>query len=239
MTARLRRADPFLAVAGAICVVVALVIIWLARLSVGYDVYVSQLGATGAPTARLFEIALLLVVVGGSLVGVASRDIRSTVRWLALWTPAVSLWVASGFFLVASQVTCTPGCPIPWGASFDWQDLTHIVCAVLAFSAACWAMLQASFARGHRPLAVFSRASGIAVAVIAGGGGILSLAHVLTDLGARLELVATTIAILWVASYGIVIAVRGSKPSAVTVVEPAEPSEPAEVAREPELARAD
>jgi hypothetical protein len=212
MTAsRLDRADQFLGIAGAVCVTAALVIIWLARLSIGYDVYVSQLGATGAPTAHVFQLALLLVVAGGSLVGVVGRGIRSTVRFLALWTPAVSLWVASGFFLVASQVTCTPGCPIPWGVTFSWQDLGHITCAVLAFAAACWAMLQASFARGHRAISLFSRFSAVAVAVISGAGGILSLARWQTDLGARLELVATTIAILWVAIYGIVLAVAARR----------------------------
>jgi hypothetical protein len=127
---------------------------------------------------------------------------------LASWTPAVSLWIASGFFLVASQVTCTAGCPLPYGPTFDWQDVTHIACAVLAFAAACWAMLQTSFAREHRILARFSLAMGGGVAVIAGAGGILSLARFATDFGSRLELAATTLAILWVAVFGVAVAVR-------------------------------
>jgi heme A synthase len=193
---------------GSVLVLAALVIIWIDRLSVGRDVYVSELGSTGAPTARSFEVALLLIVAGGTLIGFAGRDVRSRLRVLALWTPAVSLWIASGFFLVASQVTCTAGCPVPYGPSFDWQDLTHVFCATAAFIVACWGMLQTSFADGHRVLARFSLAMGIAVGVVAAVGGILSLANFETAFGSRLELVATTLAILWVAVYGAVIAAR-------------------------------
>ncbi|WP_213815621.1 DUF998 domain-containing protein [Glaciihabitans sp. dw_435] len=193
----------------------------MARLSVSRDLYVSELGATGQPTAKQFEIALLLIVVGGSLIAFAGRDIRSRLPVLRVWTPAISLWIASGFFLVASQVTCTSGCPVPYGPSFTWQDLTHITCAVIAFGAAVWAMLQASFARDHRALAIFSRASGAAVAVIAGAGGILSLIGVATGFGSRLEFVATTVAIGWVAVYGAVIAARAitGRPLADTLVD--------------------
>jgi hypothetical protein len=205
MSPRVR--DAVAGILGAVLVLIALALIWVARLRTG-DVYVSELGATGAPTARMFEVALLLIVVGGSLIAFAGRDVRSRLRVLAAWSPAVSLWIACGFFLVASQVTCTAGCPVPYGPSFDWQDLGHITCAVLAFAAACWGMLQTSFAREHRALAIFSRVCGIGVAVIAGAGGILSLADFDTSFGSRLELAATTIAVLWVAVYGAVIAVR-------------------------------
>jgi hypothetical protein len=67
-------------------------------------------------------------------------------------------------------------------------------------------MLQVSFARHQRVLAVFSRLSGAAVAVIAGAGGLLSLTNVATGFGSQLEFVATTIAILWLAVYGVLAA---------------------------------
>jgi hypothetical protein len=69
-------------------------------------------------------------------------------------------------------------------------------------------MLQVSFVRGQRRLALFSRISGASVAIIAATGGILSLIGFATDFGSRLELVATTIAIGWVAVYGAVIGFR-------------------------------
>jgi hypothetical protein len=195
-------------VTGCVLVSAALAIIWIARSTVTRDVYVSELGATGAPTAKWFQLALLLLVAGGSLVAYAARDIRAAAPLLRAWTPAVSLWIGCGFFLVASQVTCTAGCPLPVGASFTWQDFIHTTVAVLAFTAACLAMLQISFSKGSRMLAGFSLAAGLAVAVIAGIGGLLSLARFEANFGSRLELLATTIAIGWLVVLGAILAVR-------------------------------
>ncbi|MHC5795043.1 DUF998 domain-containing protein [Lacisediminihabitans sp. FW035] len=196
---------------GSAFVLVALVIIWVARVSQGRDLYVSELGAAGQPTARWFEGALLLIVVGGSLIAYAARGIRCRLPLLSIWAPAVSLWIGCGFFLVASQVTCTSGCPLPMGTTFTWQDLVHTVVAVLAFAAACLGMVQVSFAAGHRSLARLSLASGVAVALIAGAGGILSLARFQADFGSRLELAATTIALAWLLTLGVMMAVRPAR----------------------------
>ncbi len=205
---RLRSLGPVGAILGSVIVLVALVIIWGARVVQGRDLYVSELGAAGQPTARWFQAALVLVVVGGSLIAYAARSIRSRVSVLAAWSPAVSLWIGCAFFFVASQVTCTTGCPLPVGASFTWQDLIHTVVAVLAFSAACFGMLQVSFAVGHRSLARLSLGAGVAVAVIAGAGGILSLARFEAGFGSRLELAATTIALGWLFALGMTMARR-------------------------------
>lgn len=202
---------------GSVFVLAALVIIWAARISQGRDLYVSELGAAGQPTAHWFEGALLLIVVGGSLIAYAARGIRSRVPLLSLWAPTISLWVGCGFFLIASQVTCTSGCPLPVGVSFTWQDLIHTVVAVLAFAAACLGMLQVSFAAGHRSLARFSLGAGVAVAVIAGAGGILSLARFQTDFGSRLELAATTIALGWLLTLGLMMTRRTVGVAASTI----------------------
>ena len=204
----MRRAELGASIVGCVLVIAALAIIWGARLTVPRELYVSELGAQGMPTAGWFEVALLLVVAGGSAIAWAGRRVRSRVRVLSAWAPAVSLWVACGLFLFASQVTCTPGCPIPFGDSFVLQDFLHTLAAVLAFAAACWAMLQASFAQNHRVLAIFSRATGIAVAVIAGTGGLFSLFRFQQALGSRLEFVATTLAIAWLVVFGAVLAAR-------------------------------
>ncbi|MCU1404290.1 MAG: hypothetical protein JWQ43_593 [Glaciihabitans sp.] len=209
-----RYGDAAAGIGGGVLVLLALALIWISRLSMSRDVYVSEMGATGEPTARLFQIALLLVVAGGSLIAFASRTIHTRVRVLRLWTPAISLWLACGFFLVASQATCTPGCPVPFSERFTLQDFVHIFCAVLAFAAACWAMLQVSFARHQRRLILLSRTCCAAVALIAGAGGILSLINVATVFGSRLEFVATTIAIGWVAAYGAVIGAGHLAPAA-------------------------
>ena len=196
---------------GSVFVMVALVIIWAARLEQGRDLYVSELGADGEPTAQWFEGALLLIVAGGSLIAYAARSIRSRVPLLSLWAPAVSLWIGCGFFFIASQVTCTSGCPLPVGANFTWQDLIHTVVAVLAFAAACLGMLQVSFAVGYQSLSRLSLGAGVAVALIAGAGGILSLARFQTDFGSRLELAATTIALGWLLTLGVMMALRPLK----------------------------
>jgi hypothetical protein len=188
---------------GCACVVAALVIIWVARVSVGRDVYVSELGATSMPTARWFEAALLLIVVGATVIAWAARGLRSWPPILKAWIPAISLWISAGGFLVASQVPCTTGCPVPYGPGFTWQNFTHTTVAVLAFAAACWAMVQVAFAKGHRAIAIMSLACAIAVAVVAGAGGLFSLFRFDVNLGSRFELVATTIGLGWLAALGL------------------------------------
>ena len=61
-----QRAVPILLAIGTICVLGGLAVIWAARLTVPYPVYVSELGAAGAPTARPFAAALVLIAIGGS-----------------------------------------------------------------------------------------------------------------------------------------------------------------------------
>ncbi len=196
------RRDAFIAIAGCVVIAASLALIWGARATIDHPLYVSELGAEGMPTRYWFMAALLCLVVAGACIGWAGRRVRAEIRVLSLWAPAVSLWVASGLFLVASQVTCTPGCPVPYGPTFDWQDLTHIVCAVVAFAFACWAMLQSAFARHHRALAILSGVCCWTVAVIAGAGGIMSLARFEVEIGAWCEFAATTIAILWCGIFG-------------------------------------
>ena len=204
----MRKAELIASVGGCVLVIAALVIIWTARLSIPRALYVSELGAEGMTTAGVFELALLLIVAGGAAIAWAGRRVRSNARVLRAWAPAVSLWVACGLFLFASQVTCTSGCPLPYGDTFNLQDFLHTLAAVLAFAAACWAMLQSSFAQNHRVLAIFSRATGIAVAVIAGTGGLFSLFRFQVAFGSQLEFVATTLAIAWLVVFGAVLAAR-------------------------------
>ena len=218
----MRRAELAASLGGCVLVLVALVIIWVAKLSIPRDLYVSELGAEGMPTEHWFEASLLLIVVGGSAIAWAGRRVRSRARVLRAWAPALSLWIACGLFLFASQVTCTQGCPLPYGDTFNLQDFLHTLAAVLAFAAACWAMLQASFAQNHRVLAIFSRITGIAVAVIAGTGGLLSLFRYQQGFGSQLEFVATTLAIAWLVVFGSVLAARAvlAKTPAHEVQEP-------------------
>ncbi|WP_334150662.1 DUF998 domain-containing protein [Microbacterium sp.] len=190
------------AIGGSVLVGVALTIIWSARLTTDRTLYVSGLGADGEPTAAAFELALLLLVAGGFAVAWAARGLRSTLPWLSAWSPSLSVAIASSLFLLASQVPCTSGCPLPVGPTFTWQDLIHTTAAVLAFALAAIAMLQVSFVEGRPVLRLLSLGSGVSTAVIAAAGGILSLLQYRTDIGSILELVATTIGMGWLMILG-------------------------------------
>ena len=199
-----QRAVPVLLAIGTVSVLSGLTIIWAARLTVPYPVYVSELGAVGAPTAFPFKVALLLIAAGGCSVALASGHVRSSVRGLDRWAPAVSLGFAALCFVLASQVTCTAYCPVPLiDPASTVQDLVHTVSAVLGFAAACFAMLQVSFATRLPRVARFSLASCVAVALITIAGGLMAIVRVATDVGAWLELVGTTVAIAWIAVYAL------------------------------------
>ncbi|MFD5831602.1 DUF998 domain-containing protein [Lentzea sp. NPDC060358] len=196
------------ALGGSVLVSTSLVNIWAAKSTVDRTLYVSGLGADGEPTARWFEIALLLLVAGGYAVAWALRGACATGRW----TPASSVALASSFFLVASQVPCTYGCPVPLGDTFSWQDLTHVVSAVAGFSSAVLAMAQMSLSAIHPVLRRLSRTCGALVAVIAAAGGLSCLLGVRTDIGSLLEFVATTVGMGWLVVIGVAVAVsRGER----------------------------
>lgn len=188
---------------GAVLAWASLSIIAVARSTVHRDAYVSELGAQGEPTAKWFQAALLLLVLAGLSVAWVGRRIRSRVAVLRWWPPSVSLTIASVLFLVASQVTCTSGCPVPrFGPNLSWQDLGHVTAATLAFAFAAWAMLQCAFAIGHRVIRRFSLVAAVSVAVISATGGLMSVFNFYAGLGSYLEFTATTIGIAWVAVYG-------------------------------------
>jgi len=199
-----QRAVPLLLAVGTIAVLAGLTVIWAARLTVPYPVYVSELGARGAPTAVPFAVALLCIAAGGCAIALASGHIRSTAPLLGRWAPAITLGFAGLCFLLASQITCTAACPVPLvDPRSTVQDLVHTLTAVLGFAAACYAMLQVAFATALPRIARFSLFCCVAVAVITIVGGLLAIVHVATDVGAWLELSGTTVAIAWLAAYGL------------------------------------
>jgi hypothetical protein len=202
---------------GAGLVLIGLIVLLIARSTLTRAVYVSEMGAAGMPTSTAFSVGLLLIAAGGALVAGGSRGVRSRWRWLSRWLPATSILVASICFAFASQVTCTSGCPLPVGATFSWQDLLHTTAAVLGFAAACVAMLQVASAEGQPVVARFSLIAGVLVAVIAGVGAIFSLTRTLLWLGGNLEFIATAIAILWLAGYGLTLSVVSAPASSPAV----------------------
>lgn len=229
-----QRAIPALLAIGTACVLGGLALIWAARLTFDRPVYVSEIGAQGAPTAAVFAVALLLIAAGGFGIALASGHVRSSIRWLDRWAPAASLGFAALCFVIASQVTCTANCPVPLADPRSTaQDLLHTVSAVLGFAAACFAMLQVAFATHLPRVSRLSLVSCVAVAGITILGGMLAIVHVATDLGAWLELVGTTVAILWIAVYSIALARGPVAPAMVDAVEAAPAAVPGAAAGDP------
>ncbi len=203
-----------------------LVLIWVARLSADRFLYVSELGAAAEPTAVVFRIALSAVAVSAALVALCMPRLSPRTRVFTAVPAAVVLGVVAAAFGVASQVTCTQYCPLPVGDAFTWQDLIHTVCAVIGFAGASFVMVQVATDRRFRRLARLSAAAAISVAVIAGIGGLLSLLQFGTQLGGILELIATTIALLWLIGLASLLAVDTAQRagrSAPVVVDPRPP----------------
>lgn len=192
---------------GALVVVAALMTIWAARATLTHWVYVSELGAEGAPTARVFAVALLAVAAGGVCVAFAAGALRAGNPALGAWPVATTIAASAICFLVASQVTCTNSCPVPFvDPRSEPQDLVHIVFAVLGFALGCYAMLQCAFVRGNLVVLRMSMVACVAVATITIVGGLLAIVHVAVDLGAAAEYAGMTIAIGWLATLGTTLA---------------------------------
>jgi hypothetical protein len=203
---------------GAVFAAIGLAIIWIARSTVDRPIYVSELGAQGMPTAQAFTAALLTIAAGGLLVAGFGGRSRPDVRWLAGWIPAVSIAIASSCFVLASQVTCSYGCPVPIvDPRSTLGDLVHTSSAILGFVAACYAMLQVSFSKSHPVLARVSLCASLLVGAITIAGGLLSAAHFATDVGGVFEFVGVTVAIAWLALYAGWLAATSGASGAVVV----------------------
>ena len=178
-------------------------LIWVSRLGDPSVEYVSQLGATGMPTAPLFNSALLLLAVAAVLVDRALLHGRS---YVAGWPVSATLVVCGACFAVASVVTCSPGCPIPFTPGALPQDVIHISAAVLGFVLAIVAMAQVAVLRRRPWMRAASLATLVAVGVSSLSGAMLALFRGDTVLGGNLEFTAATLAIAWFGIFGLQVA---------------------------------
>jgi len=179
-------------------------LIWLSRLWDPSVHYVSQLGASGMPTAPLFNSALLLLGIAAVLVDRALLH-RPEV-YVAGWPIAATLVVCGACFAVASVVTCSPGCPVPFTPGALPQDLIHISAAVLGFVLAIVAMAQVSLLRRRPWMRRVSVATLVSVGLTSFTGAMLALFRGDTVLGGNLEFTAATLAIAWFGVFGLQVA---------------------------------
>ncbi|WP_157509697.1 hypothetical protein [Leifsonia sp. Root4] len=182
---------------GAVTLVLALGMMWSARIVFDGNTYVSGLGAHSEITAVAFNISLGLVAAGGALCAGGLWGPGRGRGLLGAWAVSTSLLAASSMFAVGATVPCSTSCPIPLTPAAGMQDLVHTTAAVIGFAFAGVAILQTL--RIDRSYALLAAPSILLVIVASATGGILSLAGAATALGGWLELIATTAALLWLA----------------------------------------
>lgn len=189
---------------GALAAFASALLIWASRLIEPSVHYVSQLGAPGMATAPIFNPALLLLAAAAVLVDRALR--RGRGRYVVGWPIALTLLVCGLSFGLASVVTCSPGCPVPFTDGALWQDTVHIAAAVVGFVLAIVAMGQVAALRG-RP---WMRWGSVVTLVLVGAtsltGAMLALFGGDTVLGGNLEFTAATLAIAWFGVFGLQVA---------------------------------
>lgn len=200
---RLRR-PAHVATAGAIAAFASVGLIWLCRSWEPSVHYVSQLGATGMSTAPVFNLALLLLAVATVLV---DRAVVGSARpYRAGWPVAATLVACGLCFALASVVTCSPGCPVPFTPGALPQDLVHISSAVMGFVLAIIAMAQVAALRRRPWMRAASVATLVAVGATSFTGAMISLFRGDTVLGGNLEFTAATLAIAWFGVFGLQVA---------------------------------
>ncbi|MCM3613088.1 DUF998 domain-containing protein [Microbacterium enclense] len=201
---RLDRFPTRLAQLGGIAAFVSAGLIWVCRAGDPSVHYVSQLGATGMPTAPLFNFALLLLAVAAVLVERAAFARGD--GYVAGWPVASTLLACGACFGVASVITCSPGCPVPFTSGALPQDLVHISFAVTGFVLAIVAMGQVAALRRRRWMRAASVVTLIAVGATSFTGAMIALFRGDTVLGGNLEFTAATLAITWFGVFGLQVA---------------------------------
>lgn len=176
------------------------VLIWVCRFWDPSVHYVSQLGATGMPTAPLFNLALLLLAIAAVLVDRALHSDADVYR--VGWPIATTLLACGLCFGVASAVTCSPGCPVPFTPGALPQDLIHITFAVIGFVLAIVAMAQVAVVRRRPWMRAASVLTLVAVGATSFTGAMIALFRGDTVLGGNLEFTAATLAIAWFGIFG-------------------------------------
>lgn len=166
------------------------------------DVYVSGLGAPDSPVAAVFNVTLLTVGACGLLLAAGVTAIRGRADRLGRILGA-AIALAGVCFVIASQVTCTAGCPLPGSPTFAVADAVHVTFAVVGFAAGCGAILLAALRASSAAVRWMSMLCGVTVGVVALAGALIALTRIGLVLGPTMEFAATTIALVWCGWFGL------------------------------------
>ena len=158
------------------------------------------------PTAPLFNLALLLLAIAAVLVDRALHSDADAYR--VGWPISTTLLACGLCFGVASAVTCSPGCPVPFTPGALPQDLIHITFAVVGFVLAIVAMGQVAVVRRRPWMRAASVLTLVAVGVTSFTGAMIALFRGDTVLGGNLEFTAATLAIAWFGVFGAQVALE-------------------------------
>ncbi|WP_159456985.1 DUF998 domain-containing protein [Agrococcus casei] len=159
--------------------------------------YVSEFGAAGLETEEDFKVGFTMLACGILLAAWPLRTVTRTSSGRRLFVmPWMTVGLAGVCFFVASQVNCTESCPSLANPEATTRDLVHVWFAIAGFVFGCLTMLLMAAARKGR-LRHVTIVAAIAIGVISGTGGLLSLAGSTSELGAILEHVATGIGLVW------------------------------------------
>ena len=159
--------------------------------------YISEFGAAGLETEEDFKVGFTMLACGLLLAAWSLRTVKRTSggRRLVI-RPWMTIAIAGVCFFVASQVNCTESCPSIANPDATARDLVHVWFAIAGFVFGCLTMLLMAAAKKGR-LRQVTIAAALAIGVISGTGGILSLVGSTNELGAILEHVAAGIGLVW------------------------------------------
>jgi hypothetical protein len=152
--------------------------------------YVSEFGATGAPMANIYRLAVLGFAGALALLGISVRPISGLA--------ALAVMVAAGSAGLSAAVRCTPGCPLPPDPSTP-NDIVHASSSIVAFTVAACALFLLAL---RAPDPAIRRVCGWTVLLMVGFGfpdavGIVAIGRgLITGVLERVTILGATLGLL-------------------------------------------
>jgi hypothetical protein len=167
--------------------------------------YLSELGATPAPAAALYRLAVLGAALGAALMA-------GVTRWFRLVSGL--LGVSALLFVGSASVTCTAGCPLPpYNPATTARDVFHAAISAGALGFAGLAMLALAVATADPLVGVASRIAGWLMVVLMAATGTALLVQAEGAANGLLERAVVAVALGWLLLVSALVAVRPASAS--------------------------